>query len=85
MPETPLWARLAYIRGRTVAKTLLRLCGIGLVLLGAFNMFAAPALDVAAVAPYRAFGLVDAARDGTVFYLGDVLVMGVGAAVAWFV
>lgn len=79
-------AETTYIRFRTLARTLLSVVGIGLVLLGAYNMLLVPAGDMAAVAPYRVIGTVTFETGNGVsgYYLGDVVCMAVGAILAWF-
>lgn len=72
------------IRFRSLLKTLVRLAGIGLVLLGVYNMFLVGLLDVGVIAPYRQWGLIFTGNQSA-YYLGDVLVMAVGAIIAWFV
>jgi len=83
--ETPLWMERLVIKSRSLVKTTIRLLGIALICLGVFNMFLGPLFDYAAVAPYRLWGPVypyGPTRGG--YYIGDALVMCVGAAIAWF-
>jgi len=72
------------IRFRSLIKTFVRLCGIGLVLLGVYNMFLTGLFDMSVIAPYRQWGLVFTGNESA-YYLGDVLVMAFGAVLAWFV
>jgi len=72
------------IRFRSLFKTLVRIAGIGLVLLGVYNMFLVGLLDMSVIAPYRQWGLIFTGKQSA-YYLGDVLVMAVGAIIAWFV
>lgn len=66
------------------ARFAVSLLGMGLLLLGAFNLLIAPVAEMAAIAPYRGtFGLISGAEADSVFYLGDVVAMAVGAIVVW--
>jgi hypothetical protein len=47
-------------------------------------MFGAPILEMATVAPYRQFGIVYVGQTSG-YFLGDVLIMALGASIAWFV
>jgi len=82
--ETPIWLEVGWIRLRSLLRTLVRLFGVGVVLLGIWNMFGAAMLDMNAVAPYRIWGLVRVG-EMSAYYIGDALLMMAGAAIAWFV
>lgn len=73
-----------YIRSRAWVGLLVTLGGIGIVLLGAYNMFAAPLLGMETFAPYRIFGVRQTSTDSGAYFLGDAIIMCVGAAIAWF-
>jgi len=72
-----------YLRSKGWTRTGIRLLGIALVLLGAYNLLAAPVLQAQPIAPYRELGLVIFRRGA--YYLGDMLIMAVGAILTWFV
>jgi len=72
-----------YIRSRTWFKTVIRLLGLALVLLGVYNMFLVPLFELQTVAPYRIFGPTMNPWEGG-YYLGDALIICIGAAIAWF-
>lgn len=77
-------AETYYVRFRTIFKTGVRLFGLGLVLLGVYNMFLVPLFGFQAVAPYRLFApVINPWRGG--YFLGDAIMIGIGAAIAWFV
>lgn len=78
-----LAAEVYWVRARGWVRTLVRAVGVGFVLLGAFNLLVAPVVDITPLAPYRAFGIVLAYPHGG-YYLGDVVVIGCGAVLAWF-
>jgi len=75
-------SEVALIRARHSIKSLLRIAGILLVLLGAFNMFGTRLLDVEPVAPYRIFG-VEVLQNGYGYYLGDAFVICLGLAILY--
>lgn len=82
--QPPIWAEVYWIRTRSWLQLLLQMGGVFLVLLGTYNMFVVPLSDLVAFAPYRMWGVVVMADQGS-YYLGDVLVMCIGAVIAWFV
>ena len=74
-------------RLKTWLDILVRIAGVALVLLGAFNFFfVGPLEDAGMFTFYRVFGLGYSADIGTgiPFAIADAVAMGVGAAVAWF-
>lgn len=82
--ELPIWLETGWIRIRTFARTAVRIAGLGILFLGIYNMFGAAMLDMPAVAPYRYWGLVRVG-EASAYYIGDAVVMALGAAIAWFV
>lgn len=72
------------LRLHTTIKSVLRLAGITLVLLGAYNMFAPVATSLPLYAPYR-FGAVMTVSKDAVIHAGDVFAMASGAVLAWFI
>jgi len=76
---------VALIRARHTIKSLLRIAGILLVLLGAYNMLLAPVMAMDPIAPYRQGVPVLVSEQGGGYYLGDVAVIAIGAVVAWLV
>lgn len=70
------------VKGRSLARTTLQLAGIGLVFVAVYNIMFAndtssmillyPTVDVVAI------------QDGYLVRLGDLLAMGAGAVLAWF-
>jgi len=75
----------ALIRARHTIKSLLRIAGILLVLLGAFNMLLAPVLMMDPIAPYRQGMPILVSQQGGGYFLGDVAVIAIGAVIAWIV
>jgi len=74
------WAKFAGL-----FRNLIRLCGLLLVLLGAYNLLIAPMSEYAVWAPYRLLETVVGGGEGrAIFYLDDVLVMVIGALVTWW-
>jgi len=73
------------IQARHTFKSIFRIAGILLVLLGAYNMLLAPVMEMGAIAPYRQGLPVLVSENGGGYYLGDVAVIAIGAIVAWFV
>jgi hypothetical protein len=74
------------IRARAHAKNLVRLLGLLAVLLGFYHLFVpfvGPSLPT--WAPWRVFGLTANVASGAIYHIGDVVVIAVGAIVAWFV
>lgn len=87
-------ARLLALRGRAWVGHAVRLAGLALVLLAAYNLLVAPYAGTPVWAPYRVLSDAPAARWTTYRALAgpaparwlvieDVLAIGVGAAVAW--
>jgi hypothetical protein len=79
-------AEVAWIRTRSKLRTLLRAVGIGLVLLAAFNLYGATVTTHTPFAPYRSV-FVSTLQLAEPFgvYVADLLVLGIGLVVAWFV
>lgn len=71
-----------YIRVRSWLRLLVGALGLGLLLLGIYNMFAPLLFDVAAVRFYEQGWLV--AFDRGTFYAEDIAVMAIGAVLAWW-
>lgn len=76
-------AETTYIRFRTLLRMVVGMAGLGLVLLGGYNMLLAPASGMETFAPYRVIGavLIDGSTGG--YFLGDVMAIGVGAILTW--
>jgi len=79
--ELRFTARLLGLRAKTYLRFLTGIVGIALVSLGAFNMLVAPVVNLTPLAPYRGIGVVVFERGA--YYLGDILVIAVGAVLAW--
>lgn len=77
-------AEVAWIRARSTLRVLVRLAAIGIVLLAATNLFAAPVLGYEAVAPYRLDIPIFFDTGSSIFLMDAVAILG-GSAVAWFV
>lgn len=77
-------AEIYGLKARAKIALVLNLIGVGLVLLGAYNFLAAPALDMAVFAPYGRFGLIINTKADAAYYLSDILVMGAGGSLVWF-
>lgn len=81
--STPIWLETLYIRLRTSVSTLLRLVGVVLIAFGAYNMFVVGLENAAVDAAHRQIAVMRVSEYG-VYYVGDVVVMAIGAALAWF-
>jgi hypothetical protein len=82
--DTERWritAETAAIRGRGWVRNLVRLVGIALVIVAGTNLLLSDSIWPVVV--YR--DLWAAATAAPVWPVGDVVAIGVGAAVAWFV
>jgi len=73
-----LSAELWRIRLRKLLRATLGLAGLACVLVGAMNMLTGSSM----FAQYRVFGAVLTPTSG--YYIGDVLLIGGGAVLAWF-
>jgi hypothetical protein len=73
------------LRLRGTTKNIVRLLGIGLVLLAAYNALLVPVYDVPSLALYRFSATPVAAGQFTYIFVEDVAAALLGAAVAWFV
>lgn len=73
------------VRARHSIKSLVRIVGILMVLLGAFNLLVAPALLLEPIAPYRQGLPIMVSDTGGGYYLGDIALIAVGAILASFV
>jgi hypothetical protein len=71
-----------YIRAQSWLRLLVGIAGLGLLLLGIYNMFAPLLLDVTALRFYEQGWFV--AFDRGAFFFEDIVVMAVGAVVAWW-
>ena len=73
------------LKARVYAKTAIRLLGLVAVLVGTYHLLG-PLIDptLPTWAPWRVIGVTANAGSGGVYYLGDVLVIAVGAIVTWF-
>jgi hypothetical protein len=78
-------SEVVWIRARHTIKSLVRIAGILLVLLGAYNMLLAPALLMEPIAPYRQGLPILVSEQGGGYFLGDVAIIAIGAVIAWFV
>jgi len=79
-----LYTRLGSLYAGAAVRTSLRRLGLVAVLVAVYHLFVpifAPAVPI--WAPWRVFGLW-IAGEGTVVYLGDVLLLVAGAVVTWF-
>lgn len=74
---------VAGLKLRNQIKFLVRIAGLALVLLGAYNMFLGP-VNGALFVEYRQLGLIMSQQGQSAFFLSDVVVMAVGAVIAWF-
>lgn len=73
---------VAKIKARTYFRTLVRLAGLALILLGAYNLLLSPFYGT--VSPgYRQLGFV-MLQEGSGYWIGDMVLIGLGAVVAWF-
>jgi len=71
-----------WIRCRAWLMMVPRLVGLGLLLLGAYNLIGAAVTDTSVLAVYRVIGMLD--HEGMIaIHLGDVVVSAAGAAVIW--
>jgi hypothetical protein len=73
------------LRARVYARTAIRLLGLIAVLIGTYHLlfsFIDPSLPT--WAPWRVIGVTASPDSGGIYYLGDVLVIAVGAIVTWF-
>lgn len=76
--STMVQLEVLYIRARGWLRFALQLAGVAILLIGAYNMLAAPVLDVPVVAPYRGlFGTV--IHESSILYIGDFVCMALGA------
>ena len=75
----------AAVRTRGWARFGLSVVGVALVLVGAWNLLLAPTVGFDALFPeYRRFLSTLVVSDGGVVRLADVVLIGIGAIVAWF-
>jgi len=70
-------------KAKAKLRLILQIAGIALLLLGAYNLMIVPVLQTELWAPYRMFGAVYSSKEEVGFYLGDFVVMAVGAIVVW--
>ncbi|WP_302082092.1 AN1-type zinc finger domain-containing protein [Salinibaculum rarum] len=73
------------IRLRSATRTAIRLAGIGLVVLAAYNALLTPLYDTPVVGFYRVAETAVLTETFAYVYVEDVAAAMVGAAVAWFV
>ncbi|WP_340098569.1 hypothetical protein [Salinibaculum salinum] len=73
------------IRLRSTTRTAIRLAGIGLVLLAAYNALLTPLYDVPVVGFYRVTETAALTETPAYVYVEDVAAAMLGAAIAWFV
>jgi hypothetical protein len=71
-------------RAKAKLRLVLQIAGIALVILGAYNLLIAPAMQTELWAPYRMFGSVYSSKEEVGFYIGDFVAMAAGAAVVWW-
>lgn len=83
------WARLkasieAYgIRGRAYVRLAVGVVGIGIVVLGAINLLTVSGIEPG-IGSYRALGgEIVQIRQGVVIHTADVVLIAVGAIIAW--
>ena len=76
---------LVGLRLRGTTKNAVRLLGVGLVLLAAYNALLAPVYGGPSLAFYRVSGTAVATGEFTYIFVEDVTAALLGAAVAWFV
>lgn len=70
------------LKARAKLRFIVQIVGVGLLLLGAYNMLGAPALSAAAFRPYGVLRVLGSEGAG-LFFLADVVVMAVGAITVW--
>ncbi len=77
---------VAKIRIGGIIRNVVRLVGLLAVVAGLYHLFV-PFVDptLPTWAPWRVFGLTANAGSGAIYHIGDVILMGVGAVIAWFV
>lgn len=73
------------IRAKTKIRNGVRLLGLGLVLLGFYNGLIAPIAGTGFFAPHRVFGFFVVGQGHGIVFLGDALIVAVGAVLVWFV
>jgi len=71
--------KITKIKLLTQTRSLLRLLGVAIVILGAYHMLLPIVLEVPTWAPWREFGRIAAG-----VFLGDVLLIATGAAMTGF-
>lgn len=71
-------------RAKAKLRLILQIAGIALVILSAYNLLIAPAMQTELWAPYRMFGSVYSSKEEVGFYIGDFVLMAVGAAIVWW-
>jgi hypothetical protein len=76
-------AEVWYLRLRSHTRTLVRLLAIVCVLVGAYNLLLVPVFETSTVAAAVYRPLVPVRGD--VEYVADIVLMTVGAVVAWWV
>lgn len=90
--DTERWrvnAETAAIRGRTLVRSVVQVAGVVAVLLGAYNLLLYPSVGETLWVGYRSvLPMVTAAGSsdgGGIIAVSDVILMAVGAVLAWFV
>jgi hypothetical protein len=77
-------AETTAIRVRSRVRLAIALVGIGLVLLGGYNLFGAPLTDGVTLTFYRDVLVAVGLEEYAITYLAEVVVIAVGAVLAWF-
>ena len=71
------------IRAKSWIMSVPRLVALAVVLLGAWNLVAAPIVGVELFTDYRQFGVLYGDRQSLPIFLGDVVVIAIGAVGVW--
>jgi hypothetical protein len=71
-------------RAKAKLRLILQITGIALVILAAYNLLVAPAMQTELWAPYRVFGAVYSSQEEVAFFVGDFVAMAAGAAIVWW-
>jgi len=82
-----LWGRLSGLYLGTFTRTLLRALGVIAVLVAGYHLLIPLFVDVPTWTPWRQFGLIWVIGGSTTnqpMFVGDLLVIAIGAIVAWF-
>jgi hypothetical protein len=73
------------IRCRGWLRTGMRAFALAIVLLGGYNLLAAPLVGEAFLSEYRSLWSAMYLAENSAYYLADLLILVLGTIVAWFV